>query len=93
MILSEISQILYDITYMQNLKYDTNELAYKIETDSQTQKGNYGYQREREQGRDKLGFGDYQIQTIYTEWINGKVPLYSIGNYIKYPVINHNVKE
>ena len=27
-------QILYDITYMQNLKYDTNELVY--ETDLQT---------------------------------------------------------
>ena len=26
----------YDITYMWNLKYDTNELIYKTETDSQT---------------------------------------------------------
>ena len=29
-------QISYDITYMWNLKYDTNELIYKIETGSQT---------------------------------------------------------
>ena len=29
-------QIPYDITYMWNLKYDTNELIYKTETDSQT---------------------------------------------------------
>ena len=29
-------QISYDITYMWNLKYDTNELIYKTETDSQT---------------------------------------------------------
>ena len=29
-------QILYDITYMWNLKYDTNELIYKRDTDSQT---------------------------------------------------------
>ena len=29
-------QITYDITYMWNLKYDTNELIYKTETDSQT---------------------------------------------------------
>ena len=29
-------QILYDITYMWNLKYNTNELIYKTETDSQT---------------------------------------------------------
>ena len=30
----------YDITYMWNLKYDTNEFTYKTETDSQTQKTN-----------------------------------------------------
>ena len=29
-------QMLYDITYMWNLKYDTNEPIYKTETDSQT---------------------------------------------------------
>ena len=29
-------QIPYDITYMWNLKYDTNELIYETETDSQT---------------------------------------------------------
>ena len=28
-------QIPYDITYMQDLKYGTNESMYKIETDSQ----------------------------------------------------------
>ena len=39
-ILNEISQKekdkYHDITYMWNLKYDTNELIYKRETDSQT---------------------------------------------------------
>ena len=41
-ILSEVNQekekqrqISYDITYIQNLKYDTNELIYEMETDSQ----------------------------------------------------------
>ena len=29
-------QIPYDITYMWNLKSDTNELIFKIKTDSQT---------------------------------------------------------
>ena len=29
-------EILYDIIYMRNLKYDTNELIYETETDSQT---------------------------------------------------------
>ena len=31
-------QIPYDITYMWNLKYDTNELTYKKETDSESQR-------------------------------------------------------
>ena len=39
-ILSEVSQaekqISHDITYMWNLKYNTNELIYETETDSQT---------------------------------------------------------
>ena len=40
-ILSEVNQTdivyqIYDITYMWNLKYDTNELIYETETDSQT---------------------------------------------------------
>ena len=29
-------QMPYDITYLWNLKYDTNELTYETETDSQT---------------------------------------------------------
>ena len=29
-------QIIHDIAYVWNLKYDTNELIYKTETDSQT---------------------------------------------------------
>ena len=47
----------YDIPYMWNLKYDTNELMYEAETDSQTQKTNlwfrkqtYGYQSEKGEG-------------------------------------------
>ena len=30
---------------------------------------------------------------LYIKWINNKVLLYSTGNYIQYPVINHNGKE
>ena len=33
------------------------------------------------------------MQTVYTEWINKKVSLYSTVNYLQYPVINHNGKE
>ena len=39
---SEVSQrnVPNNVTCMQNLKYDTNELIYKAETDSQTQNAN-----------------------------------------------------
>ena len=37
-----------------------------------------------------LGLAD---ANYYIEWINNKVLLHSTGNYIQYPVINHNGKE
>ena len=38
-------------------------------------------------------FGISRGKLLYIGWINNKVLLYSIGNYIQYPVINHNGKE
>ena len=35
-------QILYDITYMWNLKYNTNQYIYKQNTDSQTKRKGVG---------------------------------------------------
>ena len=37
-------------------------------------------------------FGFSRCKPLYIEWINTKVLLFSIANYIQYPVINHNVK-
>ena len=48
---------------MQNLKNNTNESVYKSETDSQTQKANYGYQRGKKGWSGKLLVWDLQIQT------------------------------
>ena len=42
--MSEREQIPYDITSLWNLKYSTNEPIYERETDSQTQKIDYGCQ-------------------------------------------------
>ena len=39
------------------------------------------------------GFGVSRCQLWYWGWINNKVLLYSTGNYIQYPVINHNGRE
>ena len=37
--------------------------------------------------------GVSRCKRLYMEWINNKVQLYSTGNYIQYPMINHNRKE
>ena len=44
-------------------------------------------------GRMDWEFGMSRCKLLYIEWINNKVLLYSTGNYIQYPVINHNGKE
>ena len=45
--MSEREQIPYDITSLWNLKYSTNEPIYERQTDSQTQKIDYGCQGRR----------------------------------------------
>ena len=78
---------------MWNLKYDTNELIYKTETDSQTQRTDLWLPRQWGwRGMDRE-FGISKWKLLCIEWINNKVLLYSTGNYIQYPVINHNGKE
>jgi len=37
--------------------------------------------------------GVSRCKPVYIGWINNKVLLCSTGNYIQYPVINHNGKE
>ena len=37
--------------------------------------------------------GISRCKLLYIEWINNKVLLYSTGNYIQSPGINHNGKE
>ena len=79
---------------MWNLKYDTNELIYETETDSQKQRTDLWLPRRKGDG----GGMDWEFEIsrcklLYTEWINNKVPLYSTENYIHYDVINHNGKE
>ena len=38
-------------------------------------------------------FGISRYKVLYIAWVNNKVHLYNTGNYIQYPVINHNGKE
>ena len=77
--------------YIWNLKCDTNEVIYKTGTDSQTYKTSLWLPKEKE-GRYRLGVWDQQSQTTIYK-INNNILLYSTGNYIQYPVINHKGKE
>ena len=53
-------QVLYDMTYMQKVKYYTNE----TETNPQTKRTDLWLPRERGWGREGLGVWDQQEQTI-----------------------------
>ena len=72
-------QIPYDITYIWNLIYGTNEPFYRKETHGlgeQTcgcQGGGSGMDWE---------FGVNRCKLLPLEWISNEIPLYSTGNYI-----------
>ena len=55
-------------------------------------KGEAGQGR-RGRGGKEWEFGISRGKLLYIGWINNKVLLYSTGNYIQYPVTNHNGKE
>ena len=38
-------------------------------------------------------FGISRCKLVYIGWTNNKLLLCSTGNYVQYPVINHNGKE
>ena len=85
------SQIPYDITYLWNLKYDTDELIY--ETDSDIENKLMVTKGEGDGGGINWEFGISRCKLLYLEWMNNKDLLYNTGNYIQYPVINHNGKK
>ena len=66
---------------MRNLKYDTNELIYETETDSE--RTDLWLPRGRMSG----GGMDWELgisrcKLLYIEWINNKVLLYSTFNIL-----------
>ena len=66
----------------------------KTETDSQTQRTDLWLPRGRRGGGGMdWEFGISRCKLLYIKWINNKILLYSTGNYMQYPVINHNGKE
>ena len=72
------------LTYMWNLKYDTNEHIYEIETDSQTRRMDLMFAKVGQLGRVDWELGISRCELVYIGWIKNKVRLYSTGNYIQY---------
>ena len=69
-------QLPYDVTYMWNLKYGTNELICKTGTNSQTQKINLWSPKGKEGGGgidEEFGISRYKL--LYIKEINNKVLL------------------
>ena len=73
-------------------KYDKNELIYETETDSQTQRTILWLPRGRRGGGGRNGSLGLADGNYFIYRINNKVLMYSTGNHIRYPVINHNEK-
>ena len=74
---------------MWSLKYGRNEPLYETEIESWTKQTDSQLPRERESGMEWV-FGVSICKPLHLTWINNKVLLYSIENYIQYPRINHN---
>ena len=63
-------QIPYDVIYMWNLKYDTNEPLYETETDSGKWRRDLRLPREEFWGGIDCEAGASRCKLLYTEWIN-----------------------
>ena len=85
-ILCEVRQI-YDI-YMWNLKNNTNQSIYKTEPILDIENKLTVTRRERDEGRDKFGMWDEQIQTI-THKTDMKDLLYNYREF--YPISCNNL--
>ena len=84
-------QIPYNIIYMWNLKYGTNWLIYKQKQTLRHRDKTCGCQGEGREMDWEFGVGICKL--LHLGLINNKVLLYSTGNYIQSPRINHNGKE
>ena len=84
-------QILYDTTYMWNLKHNINDYICKTETDSQIQKINQQLPKGRGKGGGaKQGYGIKRYKLLCIKQISNKDILYSTGNYSHYLIITFN---
>ena len=74
------SKIRYKLTYLQN-KNRLTDIENRLVVAKEGRGGK------------EWAFWISRGRQLYIGWINNKVLLYSTGNYIQYPVTNHNGKE
>ena len=72
---------------MTQMNLSTKQKQTDIENRLVVAKGKGG------RGGNDWEFGISRCKLLHLEWINNKVLLYSTGNYIQSPGINHNGKE
>ena len=85
-------QIPHYITYLWNLNYDTNELTCEADRLIDMENRCEWPKRKGSGGGMEWEFGVSRCKFMY-RMDKYKVLLCSTGNYIQYPVINHNGKE
>ena len=90
-IMNRVSKIPYDIAYMWNLKYDTNELIYEIERFIDAENRFVVAKGEGSGKGMDWESGISRCKLLYIRQIN-KALLYRTGDCVQYPVINHKGK-
>ena len=83
-----VFEIPYDITYIWNLIYSTNEPFYRKETNSRTWRTDL-WLGERGSGMD-WKFRVSRCKLLHVEWISNEILLYSTGNTIQSLVMEHD---
>ena len=75
-------QIPYDITYMWNLNYGTDDSIYKTETDYGQGEQTCASQGQGEGSGMDERFGIWGCKLLYVEWMGNGTLLYSTGNCV-----------
>ena len=76
------------LSHIWNLKYDTNELRYKTETDSRCREQTCGCQGRG--GGNGMEIGVSRCKLLHLEWVSNEILLHSTGNYIQSLVMEHD---
>ena len=75
-------QLPYDITYLWNLKYGTDDSIYKTETDQGQGEQSCGIQGEGGRGKMSGQFRVLESKLLFLKWMGNGALMYSTGNCV-----------